>query len=147
VVVVVVEWVDKRSMGLLVDEFLSTVYANDLPSDDASPSHHPPSEIWISFSLRVERDEHYIRAQREAFSRGVQERNELIHQMLWAFDLNSDESCRELISRLDEQSERLRPHYEWVIQMLGRLRSLQQEILAKMEDILLPTGRDSGDAA
>ncbi len=141
------EWVDKRSMGLLVDEFLSTVYANELPCEDPSPSDHPANEIWISFSLRVERDEQYIRAQREALSRVVQERNELIHQMLCAFDLNSAESCRGLILRLDEQNERLRPHYEWVMQMLGRLRSLQQEILAKMEDILLPTGRDSGDAA
>jgi hypothetical protein len=141
------EWVDKRSMGLLVDEFLSTVYANNLPSDDPSPSDDPPGEIWISFSLRVERDEQYIRPQREALSRVVQERNELIHQMLWAFDLNSDQGCRELISRLDEQNERLRPHYEWVMQMLGRLRSLQQEILARMDDILFPTGRDSGDAA
>jgi hypothetical protein len=141
------EQVDKRSMGLLVDEFLSTVYANELPGKDSSPSDHPANEIWMSFSLRVERDEQYISAHREALTFVVRERNELMHQMLWAFDLNSDESCRDLISRLDEQNERLRPHYEWVMQMLGRLRSLQQEILARMDDILFPTGRDSGDAA
>jgi len=140
------ECVDKRSMGLLVDEFLSTVYANELPSDP-SPRDDPSSEIWMSFSLRVERDEQYIRSHREALSRVVDERNALIHQMLWAFDPNSDESCQGLISRLDEQNERLRPHYEWVMQMLGTLQRVQQEILAKMEDILLPTGRDSGDAA
>ncbi len=141
------ERVDKRSMGLLVDEFLSTVYANDLPTDAPSPSDDSSSELWMSFSLRVERDEQHIRTLREALLRVVHERNELIHQMLWAFDPNSDESCRDLISRLDEQNERLLPYYEWVMQMLGRVRSLQQELLANLEDILFPNGRGSGDGA
>ena len=135
------EWVDKRSMGLLVDEFLSTVYANELPSAGPSKSDDSSSEIWMSFSLRVERDEQHTRALREALLRVVHDRNELIHQMLGTFDPSSDESCRDLISRLDEQNKRLGPYYDRVMQMLDRVRSLHQEILANMEDILLPTGK------
>lgn len=132
--------VDKRSMGSLVKEFLATVYANELPGEDPSPNEYRSNETWISFSLRIERDEEYIRALRDALFRVVHERNELIHQTLGAFDPNSDESCRDLISKLDEQNERLRPYYEWVMQMVERVRSLQQETLANLEDILLPTG-------
>ncbi|HEX6187225.1 MAG TPA: hypothetical protein VFZ40_04030 [Pyrinomonadaceae bacterium] len=141
------EWVDKSSMGVLVKEFLKTVYANELPTAEPSPSDDSSSEIWISFSLRVERDEQHIRTLREALLRVVHERNELIHQMLGTFDPSSDESCRDLISRLDEQNERLGPYYDWVMQMPGRVRNLQQEILANMEDILLSTGRGSDEAA
>jgi len=141
------ERVDKSSMGLLVGEFLNLVYANDLPNAEPPRSDDSSSEIWISFSLRVQRDEQYIREQREAWSRVVEERNALIHQRLWAFDPNSDESCRSLISSLDEQNERLGAQYELVMQMLGRVQSLQQEILANLEDILLRTERGSGDGA
>lgn len=139
------ERVDKQSLGLLVREFLSTVYSNELPAAEPSPSDESSSEIWMSFSLRVERDEQHIRALREAMLGVVHERNQLIHQMLWAFDLSSDESCRDLISKLDEQNERLGPYYDWVMQMLGGVRSLQEKVLANLEDILLPPGIDSGE--
>lgn len=137
------ERVDKRSMGLLVDEFLSTVYANDLPGEEA-PSNNPrSSEIWMSYSFRVQRDEQYVRELREAWVRVVDERNALIHQTLGSFDPNSDESCRDLISKLDEQNERLRPYYHSVMQMLDSVRSLRQEISANLEEILFPTEGDS----
>src|SRR5688572_21725052 len=51
------ERVDKSSMGLLVKEFLSTVYASEPPSEGPPPSNNSSSDTWMSFSLRVERDE------------------------------------------------------------------------------------------
>ena len=132
------EWVDRRSMGVLVDEFLKTVYASELPTAEPPPSDDPSSEIWLSFSLRVERDEQHIKALREAWLRVVHERNALIHQMLWAFDPSSPEHCQDLISKLDEQNERLGPYYDWVMQMHSGLRNFQQELLANLEKILLP---------
>ena len=51
------ERVDKQTMGWLVGEFLSIVYANDLPSHGPSSGDGPSSQIWVSFSLRVERDD------------------------------------------------------------------------------------------
>ena len=141
------DWVDKRSMGVLVDEFLNAVYANDRPEEVTSPDNSGPGETWVSFAFRAERDEERITALREALLRVVRERNELFHQMLGTFDSSSDESCRDLISRLDEQNERLRPYYNWVMQMLEGLRSLQQEHLANLEDMLRATGMGSGDGA
>ena len=141
------EKVNRSSLGVLVKEFLSTVYANDLPTAEPSPGDDSSSEIWISFSLRVERDDQHIRAQREAWSRVVAERNALIHETLGAFDPSSDEDCRGLISSLDEQNERLLAQYELVTQMVGSVRSLQRGLLANLEDILFPTGRGSHDAA
>ena len=139
------EWVEKRSMGVLVNEFFSTVYANDRPEEATPPPNSGSSETWVSFAFRAKYDEKRITALREALLRVVHERNELIHQMLGAFDSSSDESCRDLISRLDEQNERLRPYYDCVMQMHERLRSLKQEVLANWEEILRSTGTDSGD--
>lgn len=138
------ESIDRRSMGLLVDDLMNSVYGTDTPTV-GSPEEL--KEIWLSFSFRVETNEQRIVSRRKALSLVVKERNALIHQMLSAFDPNSSESCQSLISALDEQNARLEPHYTWVMQTVGSVQSALQEAIDQIEVILHSPLEGNGDAA
>jgi hypothetical protein len=137
------ESVDRRSMGLLVDDLINSIYGTDA-STVGSPEEL--KEVWLSFSFKVEANEQAIVARRKALSLVVKERNALIHQMLSVFDPDSSESCQSLISALDEQNARLEPLYVWVMQMVGRVQSAQLEAIDQIEAILRSPVEGDGDA-
>ncbi len=133
--------IDRRTMGQLIDEFLTAVYADEPPNDASS------NGVWMSVGFRVEASEESVRARREALSMVVDERNALIHDMLATFDPESDESCQKLIVILDEQHGRLKPHFEYVMAMLGTLHSMQQKLREVFEAEILRSEGAGGDAA
>ena len=132
--------VDRKPMGWLVDEFMRAVYAKDPPRNEETSDL---SEAWISFSFSIETDKETIHILKRALSLLVAERNALIHKMLGNFDGNSEEGCRNLISLLDGQQDRLKPHYESVTRMLGDLDAAQREVLKQMEALLLTGSKDA----
>ena len=123
--------IDRRTMGQLIDEFLTAIYADELPIDASS------NGVWMAVGFRVEASEEWVRAWREALSKVVDERNTLIHDMVATFDLESEESCQKLIVFLDEQLDRLKPHFEYVMAMLGTLHKMQQKLREVVEAEIL----------
>src|SRR5262249_5437838 len=110
------------------------------------PPADESSNAMFSFAFKVEATDDAVRAQREALSLVVSERNALIHEMLATFDPGSDESCQRLITVLEEQHDRLRPHYQSVMVMLGTLHSMQKQVLEELEAQVLRADAGGGDA-
>lgn len=132
--------IDRRTMGQLIDEFLTAVYADEPPIDASS------NGMWMAAGFRVKASEDWVRAWGEALSRIVDERNSLIHDMVATFDLESDESCQKLIVFLDEQHDRLKPHFEYVMAMLGTLHSMQQKLRELVEAEILRSEGPGGNS-
>jgi len=124
-------------MGNLVKGFFATVYSEDGNSDESAAESE---ETWVKFSFQLEADEAYIEQRRAALARIVEERNNLIHQMLLTFDQQSLQSCQELGVLLDEQAERVRPEYEV-------LRSLVSPLQARRKEALEALSRKIGTSA
>jgi hypothetical protein len=77
----------------------------------------------VSFGFRIEGRTGQKEATKKALTLVVKERNRLVHKMLGEFDSASIESCRALIDLLDQQDERIAPHFE---RMMGWLRTLHE---------------------
>ncbi|HQR15967.1 MAG TPA: hypothetical protein PLZ37_15505, partial [Nitrospira sp.] len=75
------------------------------------------SELWASFSLRVDGDADSNSQRKRALRALVTARNNLIHQDLARIDYDSVPSCRELIELLDAQNPR-------ILEQLSALRAL-----------------------
>jgi len=116
---------DRKPLGWLVQDFFKTVYSKDSPNND---EFHERDEVWMSFSLRIESDQDSLRKLRRELREVVRERNLLIHRLLANYDPDSVESCKKLISLLDEQNNRLEPHYQRLIRIIGDLHVVQEEI-------------------
>jgi hypothetical protein len=62
------------------------------------------------------------------------------------FDPDSVESCEKLIQLLDEQDDRLVPHYQSLMAIIEHMQAAQQEILKQLADELRQSAREEGDA-
>jgi hypothetical protein len=124
---------ERRSLGLLVQEFIDSMHVTGTRPTE---SHDQLTQPWLSTSFAIESDEATIEERRAALSRIVEDRNNLVHKVLARFDPDSAESCQSLIATLDEQNERLEPHYRFVAGVLSQLHSLQKELLTHMEATL-----------
>ena len=135
--------VDRKALGWLVQDFFQTVYSNhscdDGPADERD-------EAWMSISLRLESNENSIRDRKRQLRELVKERNLLVHRLLPDFDAESAESCEKLICRLDEQVDRMEPHYESLRGIIGNMQAAQQEILKLLEAELSESVPEEGDA-
>jgi hypothetical protein len=100
----------------------------------------------MAFSLRIESDENSIRDRKRQLRELVKERNLLVHRLLTNFDPDSVESCENLIQRLDEQVDRLRPHYQSLMGIIGNMQAAQQEIMKHLEAELCKSAREETDA-
>ena len=100
----------------------------------------------MSISLRIKSNKESIRHRRRQLRELVKQRNLLVHRLLLDFDPNSVESCEKLIRLLDEQVDRLEPHYESLRGIIGNMEAAQQEILKLLEAELRESVRDEGDA-
>jgi len=120
-----VEAVSRNTMGALVKSLFDTVYTS---SDAAEGVAGKVSEKRFSMSLTIESAPEAMEQQRAALDQIVEERNNLIHQMLANFDQSSMESCHDLGSVLDAQLDRVRPQYENLLQLVQAMQDGAQQI-------------------
>ena len=135
--------IDRKPLGWLVKSFFDTLYSNHSSQDGPA---HERDEAWMSISLRIKSNKESIRHRRRQLRELVKQRNLLVHRLLLDFDPNSVESCEKLIRLLDEQVDRLEPHYESLRGIIGNMEAAQQEILKLLEAELRESVRDEGDA-
>ena len=113
-------YVERLSMGRLADNIIDILYSAAEANADAPDDL---KEAWVAFGFRIEGGMEQKKATRKALSLVVEERNQLVHKMLSEFDSASVESCRALIDLLDQQQERIAPHFE---RIMGWLRGLHE---------------------
>lgn len=97
---------------------------------------HPYYAASLLFSIELEAEDHSDT--REAFRHIVQERNALIHQMLVGFNPNTLESCQEISENLADQRGRLKPHFEYLRNLVRTVLDGQKELLAWIESADFP---------
>jgi len=135
--------IDRKPLGWLIQDFLKAVYSSH-------PSHNGPAneldEAWMSISLRIQSNKNLVRHRRRQLRELVKERNLLVHRLLANFDPNSVQSCEKLICLLDEQVDRLEPHYESLMDIIGNMQTAQKEIMKQLETELREAAREDGDA-
>jgi len=135
--------VDRKALGWLVQDFFKTVYSKH--SSDDGPADER-DEAWMAISLRIESDKNSIRDRKRQLRELVKERNLLVHRLLTNFDPDSVESCENLIQQLDEQVDRLIPHYQSLMGIIGNMQAAQQEIMKHLEAELCESAREERDA-
>lgn len=134
---------DRKALGWLVQDFFKTVYSKH--SSDDGPADER-DEAWMTISLRIESDENSIRDRKRQLRELVKERNLLVHRLLTNFDPDSVESCENLIRQLDEQVDRLIPHHQPLMGIIGNMQTAQQEITKHLEAELRESAREGRDA-
>ena len=135
---------NRKPLGWLVEEFLKTVYASGPAPEDVTDQSQ---EIWMSLAFRVEADGDDLRKFRSELRGVVKDRNDLIHDALTRFEPDSAQSCRDLISALDEQHSRFEPHFRSVMSVLDNLNTVQEEVLRQLERQLRKQSGSGEDAA
>jgi hypothetical protein len=120
-------YVERLSMGKLADNIIDILYST---ADSNADSPDDLKEAWVSFGFRIEGKAGQKKATKKALTLVVKERNQLVHKMLGEFDSTSVESCRALIDLLDQQQERIAPHFE---RIMGWLRSLHEGQMILLE--------------
>lgn len=121
----------RRSMGKLVDALINILYSS---ADSDADSPDDLKEAWVSFGFRIEGGAGQKKATKKALTLVVKERNQLVHKMLGEFDSASVESCRALIDLLDQQQERIAPHFDRVLGWLKTLQEGQMILLEALKD-------------
>jgi hypothetical protein len=121
--------IDCKTLGLLVRDFFQSVYSNRLSYDG---SLNDVDDVWVSICVTVKSNsiEHQERQLREL----VKERNLLVHGLLAHFDLDSVENCEKLIHLLDDQVDRLEPQYQSLMDIIGSMKVVQQEVLKQLDE-------------
>lgn len=134
-----------RTLGSLVREFFDTIYSNDDPFSDGPAE--ALNDIWISYAFRIQSNRDPTSTGECELREVVVERNLLIHHWLAEVDFESVDECQELISRLDAQDDRLKPHYESLMRQLGNMRAAQEAVLKLLEAELRKSSQTEKDTA
>jgi hypothetical protein len=103
------ESINKQTMGQLIGQYIENTNPKH---EDESFDPEEVAEAYLSFSFHIETDLIYYETKKEALAQLVFERNQLVHHLLPKLDMNSDESCRAIEKKLDEQSEKIRSEIE-----------------------------------
>jgi hypothetical protein len=130
---------DRKPLGWVVEDFFKTLFSNG-PANDGAPDEL--DEIWMSMAVRIDSDKNSIRKRKRELSELVSERNWLVHSSAANLDLDSLENCKRLISLLDEQDDRLKPHYLSLMRLIGDIRVAQQELFTQLEAHLRESVRE-----
>lgn len=115
----------KSGIGELASEFRGRVFSP--PAKASELSDEAPTEPQFSYSARLESTPESIAEQKRALQRLVEDRNRLVHSDLLSVDLNSDEACRAMCAKLDEQNGR-------ILRQLDSLNAMRNGILASLEE-------------
>ena len=119
------ESIRKKSLGQLTDALHKDIYA---PALDLDYEPADPTKISMAFRLKLEVDAETANAQKAELKALVAERNRLIHHELGSVDFESDEACRGLIAKLDEQDVRIQ-------KQMGQLRAIWEASLQMREEL------------
>ena len=130
-------YVERLSMGKLADHIIDILYS---AADENAGAPDDLKEAWVSVGFRIEGRMDRKKATKKALSLVVKERNRLVHRMLGEFDSASVESCRALIALLDQQQERIDPHFERIMGWLRTLHEGQTILLEALKDGTLLEG-------
>lgn len=123
-----VDTVSRQSMGNLVKALFTSVYSDN---ENSYKELTEITEAQFAFSFTVKASNDVIKQRRASLERIVQERNNLIHQMLSDFDQTSIQSCRNLNEKLDEQAERLKPEYKALLDLVQSFNSIAKQALTE----------------
>lgn len=91
------------------------------------------TELFVQIGFRIEADPDYVTQQKNVLRDLVLERNNLIHQDLNGFDPDSEESCRQWITRLDKQNERIVALHKELQQLLDLHCEAAKHILVALD--------------
>jgi hypothetical protein len=123
--------VERLPMGVLVEKLTDSLYSAADPSAD---SPDDLKGVWVSSTFRIEGGAEQKKAAKKALTLVVKERNKLVHKMLGEFDSASVESCRELIDLLDQQHERIIPHFDGILRLLRFLDESRMKLVEALKD-------------
>lgn len=104
-----IDRVDRRTLGLLLKDFLEIHSTEKLPEDEKEDREEDIDGFWISMAFKIEMGEEDLQQRKDTLASIVEERNNLIHLRLSSLDHNSVQSCKDLSAYLDEQFENLKP--------------------------------------
>lgn len=97
--------VKRKTMGQLAGQY--TEYFNPDHEKTSSRTENP-AKPQISLNFHIDTDQNYYESKKEVMGQIASERNKLIHNLLPAFDPDSEESCMRLQKKLDRQCEKMR---------------------------------------
>ena len=117
--------IDRQPMGQLAEAFVRSAYSNAQNAAELRKD----SEVWASFSFRLELAPALVIERKKALRAVVAERNKLVHKWLASFDPNSAESCLSLGVDLDEQHARIWPEFETLKAIVQAVREYQREAM------------------
>ena len=114
-----------KSFGLVAKEFFEFVY----PENRRDSKDTDGGIYQVAVTITGGDRERLVAAIRSL----VDARNDLVHHRLTVFDHGSAQDCKELISFLDEQNERLIPVYEEVAELTKTMRLARREMANVVE--------------
>ena len=123
--------VEKLTMGHLANKAVDILYS---AADTDAEIPDDVEGAWVAFGFRIKGGADRKKATKKALSSVVKERNRLVHKMLGEFDSASVESCRALIDLLDQQNERITPHFKRVMGWLRFLHECRMNLPEVLKD-------------
>ncbi|MCB1586829.1 MAG: hypothetical protein KDI52_11140 [Xanthomonadales bacterium] len=104
---------------------VSKHYFETYNSDTDSMHQHPEDrkKAWVSFSFTTETES--LDLQKKEFDFLVEERNKLVHQLLIKFNPKSENDCKDLIKKLDNQDKDIQRHFKY---LKAQLYALNQSV-------------------
>ena len=116
----------KHTLGQVAGEFLENTHGEYKETEKELPEL-PEKIMHMSFSFKIQSDENLYLQKKENLAKIIQERNELIHQFVLNFNLNTIESLIQAESYLDAKREALLPELENAKQYLKALDEVRKE--------------------
>ena len=122
--------ISKKSLGQLVGEFVARLRTEE-PEELDDPAKADEPMMTFRFTI-VESEEDILRLS-ESLKTFVEERNQLTHQKLLNFDIESEDACMSLVQELDEQHRRIVPAYQHLQTRVNALNEMKAHALAELE--------------
>lgn len=117
----------RHTLGQVAGLFLENTHGEYQETEEELPEL-PEKKMHMSFSFKIQSDEESYLLKKANLAKMIQERNDLIHQFILNFNLNTIESLTEAEHYLDAQREVLLPELENVKQYLKALDEGRKKI-------------------
>lgn len=97
---------EKQTLGMLVGQYTEEILGPESEDSDVHPEE--VTEPYISLNFRMGHNEAFYIETKQALTKLVDDRNELVHHLLPQLDTSSIESCEMIGKKLDAQAETIR---------------------------------------
>jgi len=114
-----------RTLGQVAGQVVEELYA---ASHTESSAPAEITEPWVAFAFRIEGDPAEIEESRRTLKALIDERNDLVHQVLSRWDPRDAGSCRTLSAELDEQRRRIIAEIERYRAFANTLKEAAREL-------------------